>query len=58
MEFLEDEVCARCGGPLIAQAEKRQQFIEETLDYLEQSVWICYACGHENPLDSEPRYIV
>lgn len=55
-KFLLDEVCERCHGPLLAEAVKTTEFVEETWDYVEQSGWLCYACGHLNRLDSEPHY--
>ncbi len=56
-EFLKDEKCDRCHGPILAEACKKTVFVEETLDYVSQTVWICYHCGKENTLDSEPHYI-
>ena len=56
VSFLVNEECSRCGGPLISIPEHTTTFIESSLDYVVQSVWVCYACGHANSLDSEPRF--
>ena len=54
--FLQDQ-CERCQGPILAKPEKKIVFIEDSLDYIQQTVWICYACGHENTLQSEPHFV-
>ena len=55
-EFLKDEKCERCGGPIKAIAYTTTTFIEETGDYIAQSFWDCYMCGKEHSLGSQPYY--
>lgn len=56
LEFLENDRCERCKGILLAEPHTKVIFVEESFDYLNQSVWICYCCGYENALDSQPYY--
>jgi hypothetical protein len=51
------EACCQCGGPLLAEPHTKTVFVEKSLDYVRQTVWVCYACGCENILQSEPRYV-
>lgn len=55
-QFLQGEKCDRCGGPLLAEAVTRTDFVEVTLDYVSRTVWICYGCGKEHALDSQPYF--
>lgn len=57
-EFLKDEQCERCGGPLLNEPYQKTTFIEATLDYLRVTVWICYACGKETCLQSSQYYCI
>ncbi len=56
--FLEGESCERCGGPISNRPHTKTIFIEESFDYLHQTVWICYSCGKEHTLQSEPYHTV
>lgn len=56
-EFLNGEKCERCGGPLLAEAQKKTTFHEESMDYTVQTFWPCCQCGHLNALDSQPRFV-
>lgn len=57
-DFVPGECCERCKGPLLAKPVKKQTYVEETMDYIEQSVWVCYGCGKEKVLQSEPYFLV
>jgi uncharacterized protein with PIN domain len=57
-EFFEHEKCERCGGPIERTPHHKTTFVEEDMDYVVQTVWPCYMCGHENFLDSTPRYVL
>jgi hypothetical protein len=54
--FLNGESCDRCGGPILAEGHEVTEFKEETLDYITQMKWPCYACGHLNTCQSQPLY--
>jgi hypothetical protein len=49
--FLKDEKCERCGGPILAEPHTRTHFIEESWDYVRETLWPCYACGYQNSLE-------
>lgn len=53
-EFLTDESCSRCKGPILAEPHTKTTFHEESFDYTVQTVWICYACGAQNLCGSTP----
>lgn len=57
-EFLKDVQCDRCKGPLLAELIRKTEFIEESLDYITTTVWVCYCCGKEHPLESVPYFAI
>jgi RNase P subunit RPR2 len=56
--FLAREECKRCKGPISSRPIITRTFDEKTLDYIQQTVWVCYACGKEHALDSQPYYVM
>ena len=54
--FLENEQCSICQGPILNEPHTKTIFEEDLFNYITQTVWICYACGHEQTLQSEPYY--
>lgn len=48
--FLEDEECCRCHGPLLAEPIHGTLFVEESFDYIDVTYFVCYACGHKYTL--------
>lgn len=55
-EFLNGEECERCRGPLLAEGHKTTRYVEQSWDYVSQTVHICYACGHSQTLSDAQEY--